>query len=62
MSTSSLNHSRMTAVGCGSLTSALNGSSALKELDLSNNDLSNEGADRISDLLRNPECRLKILR
>ncbi|XP_033985459.1 NLR family CARD domain-containing protein 3-like isoform X4 [Trematomus bernacchii] len=57
-----LNHSRMTAVGCGSLTSALSGSSALKELDLSNNSLMDEGANRISALLRNPHCRLKILR
>ncbi|KAJ4944954.1 hypothetical protein JOQ06_013493, partial [Pogonophryne albipinna] len=57
----SLNHSRMTAVGCGSLTIALSGSSAIKELSLSFNSLMDEGAIRISDLLRNPQCRLKIL-
>ncbi|KAK1885630.1 NACHT LRR and PYD domains-containing protein 12 [Dissostichus eleginoides] len=61
MSTSSLSFNRITAVGCGSLSSALSGSSALKELHLSNNNLMDQGAIRISDLLRNPQCRLKIL-
>ncbi|XP_033947772.1 NACHT, LRR and PYD domains-containing protein 12-like [Pseudochaenichthys georgianus] len=62
LETLNLNHSRMTAVGCGSLTIALSGSSAIKELDLSFNSLMDEGAVRISDWLRNPQCRLKILR
>ncbi|KAI4832234.1 hypothetical protein KUCAC02_015208 [Chaenocephalus aceratus] len=46
-STVCLNHNKMTAVGCGSLTIALSGSSALKELDLSFNSLMDEGAVRI---------------
>ncbi|XP_034083218.1 protein NLRC3-like isoform X2 [Gymnodraco acuticeps] len=62
LETLTLNHSRMTAVGCGSLTIALSGSSAIKELNLSFNSLLDEGAIRISDLLRNPQCRLEILR
>ncbi|KAK5926060.1 hypothetical protein CgunFtcFv8_021663 [Champsocephalus gunnari] len=62
LETLDLNSNKMTAVGCGSLTIALSGSSALKELDLSFNSLMDEGAVRISDWLRNPQCRLKILR
>ncbi|XP_053193575.1 NACHT, LRR and PYD domains-containing protein 12-like isoform X2 [Scomber japonicus] len=52
----------ITATGCQSLTSALSGSSALKELDLTYNRLKDQGVERLCDWLRNHQCRLEILR
>ncbi|XP_042341181.1 NACHT, LRR and PYD domains-containing protein 14-like isoform X2 [Plectropomus leopardus] len=57
-----LNDCRLTAKCCRSLTSALSRSSALRELDLSNNDLADLGVKLLSDWLRKPQCELKILR
>ncbi|XP_062294351.1 NACHT, LRR and PYD domains-containing protein 12-like isoform X2 [Scomber scombrus] len=52
----------ITAPGCQSLTSALSGSSALKELDLAYNRLMDQGVELLCDWLRNHQCRLEILR
>ncbi|XP_044045248.1 NACHT, LRR and PYD domains-containing protein 12-like isoform X2 [Siniperca chuatsi] len=52
----------LTAACCRSLTLALSCSSALKELDLSYNNLMDQGVKLLSDWLRKPQCRLEILR
>ncbi|XP_044199253.1 NACHT, LRR and PYD domains-containing protein 12-like isoform X8 [Thunnus albacares] len=52
----------LTAGGCRSLTSALRGSSALRDLDLSYNRLMDQGVELLSDWLSNHQCRLEILR
>uniref|UniRef100_A0AAY5KHT4 B30.2/SPRY domain-containing protein n=1 Tax=Esox lucius TaxID=8010 RepID=A0AAY5KHT4_ESOLU len=54
---------RITEKGCASLVSALKSNpSHLKELDLSNNDLKDTGVEKISALLKDPQCRLETLR
>ncbi|XP_039663796.1 uncharacterized protein LOC120563598 [Perca fluviatilis] len=53
---------RLTAPSCRSLTSALSDSSALRELNLSENNFEDWGLKLLSDRLRKPQCRLKILR
>ncbi|XP_051238105.1 NACHT, LRR and PYD domains-containing protein 14 isoform X7 [Dicentrarchus labrax] len=52
----------LTAACCRSLTFALSCSSALKELDLSFNHLTDQGLTLLADWLRKPQCRLEILR
>ncbi|XP_034151360.1 NLR family CARD domain-containing protein 3-like isoform X1 [Esox lucius] len=53
----------ITKKGCASLVSALKSNpSHLKELDLSNNDLKDTGVEKISVLLKEPQCRLETLR
>uniref|UniRef100_A0A3P8ZBX6 Uncharacterized protein n=1 Tax=Esox lucius TaxID=8010 RepID=A0A3P8ZBX6_ESOLU len=53
----------ITEDGCVSLVSALKSNpSHLKELDLSNNDLKNTGVEKLSALLKDPQCRLETLR
>uniref|UniRef100_A0A8C2KNZ5 NACHT domain-containing protein n=1 Tax=Cyprinus carpio TaxID=7962 RepID=A0A8C2KNZ5_CYPCA len=52
----------MTDEGCSALTSALKSNpSHLRELDLSENKLGDSGFENISNLLKNPECKLEIL-
>ncbi|XP_078022773.1 NACHT, LRR and PYD domains-containing protein 12-like isoform X8 [Epinephelus lanceolatus] len=62
LETLSLKSCRLSAGCCRPLTSALRRSSDLKELDLSWNDLMDQGAELLSDWLRKPQCRLKTLR
>uniref|UniRef100_A0AAY5KLX9 B30.2/SPRY domain-containing protein n=1 Tax=Esox lucius TaxID=8010 RepID=A0AAY5KLX9_ESOLU len=53
----------ITEKGCASLVSALKSNpSHLKELDLSNNDLKDTGVEKLSALLKDPQCRLETLR
>ncbi|KAL1276290.1 hypothetical protein QQF64_035913, partial [Cirrhinus molitorella] len=53
----------LTAQSCGSLSSVLQSShSVLRELDLSNNDLEHYGVQLLTDGLKSPDCKLKILR
>ncbi|XP_034151335.1 NLR family CARD domain-containing protein 3-like [Esox lucius] len=53
----------ITEEGCASLVSALNSNpSHLKELDLSYNDLKDTGVEKLSVLLKDPQCRLETLR
>ncbi|XP_078126736.1 uncharacterized protein LOC144530836 [Sander vitreus] len=56
-----LSDCRLTAAGCRSLTFALSNSSDLRELNLSYNDLEDQGLELLSDWLRKPQCRLEIL-
>ncbi|XP_035856426.1 NACHT, LRR and PYD domains-containing protein 12-like [Sander lucioperca] len=58
----SLRSCRLTAASCRSLSSALRDSSDLRELDLSENNLEDQGVKLLSDWLRKPQCRLEILR
>uniref|UniRef100_A0AAY5K832 NACHT domain-containing protein n=1 Tax=Esox lucius TaxID=8010 RepID=A0AAY5K832_ESOLU len=52
----------ITEEGCASLVSALKSNpSSLKQLDLSDNDLHDNGVKTISALLQNLQCRLEIL-
>ncbi|XP_078022626.1 NACHT, LRR and PYD domains-containing protein 12-like isoform X9 [Epinephelus lanceolatus] len=62
LETLSLKSCWLSAERCQPLTSALSSSSDLKELDLSWNDLMDQGAELLSDWLRKPQCRLKTLR
>ncbi|KAM7394826.1 hypothetical protein PAMP_021606 [Pampus punctatissimus] len=52
----------LTLTSCQCLTSVLRHSSALKELDLSYNRLTDQGVELLSDWLGNHQCRLEILR
>lgn len=62
MSPFSLKCNTLTTVCCRPLTLALSCSSALKELDLSYNQLMDQGVKLLSDWLKKPQCRLEILR
>ncbi|XP_051992368.1 NACHT, LRR and PYD domains-containing protein 3-like [Xyrauchen texanus] len=53
---------RFTDQCCESLSSVLQASKSMRELDLSNNDLQDSGVKLLSDALRNPHCTLEILR
>ncbi|KAJ7997997.1 hypothetical protein DPEC_G00217980 [Dallia pectoralis] len=61
--TALLSGCRITEEGCASLVSALKSNpSHLKELDLSNNDLKDTGVKQLSDLVKDPQCKLETLR
>ncbi|KAL0992682.1 hypothetical protein UPYG_G00096680 [Umbra pygmaea] len=61
--TALLNECNLTETGCEALASALSShSSHLRELDLSNNDLKDAGVMKISDGLKDPQCKLETLR
>ncbi|KAJ7998066.1 hypothetical protein DPEC_G00218680 [Dallia pectoralis] len=61
--TALLSGCRITEEGCASLVSALKSNpSHLKELDLSNNDLKDTGVKKLSDLVKDPQCKLETLR
>ncbi|XP_073719059.1 protein NLRC3 [Misgurnus anguillicaudatus] len=52
-----------TAEGCVALTSALTSNpSHLRELNLSDNKIGDLGVEEISDVLKNPDCKLEILK
>ncbi|XP_051981242.1 NACHT, LRR and PYD domains-containing protein 14-like [Xyrauchen texanus] len=53
---------RVTGLCCESLSSFLQSSKSLRELDLSNNDLQDSGVKLLSDALKSPHCILEILR
>ncbi|KAJ7998348.1 hypothetical protein DPEC_G00221760 [Dallia pectoralis] len=53
----------ITEEGCASLVSALKSNpSHLKELDLSYNDLKDTGVKQLTDLVKDPQCKLETLR
>lgn len=48
---------------CGSISSVLkSGHTCLKDLDLSNNDLGDEGVEQLSKGLVSPNCKMEVLR
>ncbi|XP_051242064.1 NACHT, LRR and PYD domains-containing protein 12 [Dicentrarchus labrax] len=51
----------VTAYACKYLASALRQSRKLQELDLSKNEIGNEGLQRLADGLSSPECKLRTL-
>ncbi|XP_051980616.1 NACHT, LRR and PYD domains-containing protein 3-like isoform X1 [Xyrauchen texanus] len=53
---------RFTDQCCESLSSVLQSSKSLRELDMSNNDLQDSGVKLLSDALKSPHCTLEILR
>ncbi|XP_050961338.1 LOW QUALITY PROTEIN: NACHT, LRR and PYD domains-containing protein 3-like [Labeo rohita] len=52
----------LTGQCCESLSSSLQSSNSLRELDLSHNDLQNKGVKLLSDGLKNSHCQLNTLR
>ncbi|XP_056333442.1 NACHT, LRR and PYD domains-containing protein 3 [Danio aesculapii] len=52
----------LTGQCCESLSSFLQSSNSMRELDLSNNDLQDSGVKLLSDGLKNSHCQLEILR
>ncbi|XP_051717527.1 NACHT, LRR and PYD domains-containing protein 3-like isoform X4 [Ctenopharyngodon idella] len=53
----------ITAESCAALASTLSSNpSHLRELDLSDNNLGDSGVKHLSDVLKNPHCKLEILR
>ncbi|XP_052475895.1 NACHT, LRR and PYD domains-containing protein 12-like [Carassius gibelio] len=52
----------LTAQCCKSLSTSLQSSKSLRELDLSNNDLQDSGVELLSDGLKSSHCQLSILR
>ncbi|XP_028420839.1 NACHT, LRR and PYD domains-containing protein 3-like isoform X3 [Perca flavescens] len=52
----------LTAASCRTLTSVLSDSSDLRQLNLSNNNLKDQGVGLLSDWLQKPQCRLEILK
>ncbi|KAL1277154.1 hypothetical protein QQF64_023827, partial [Cirrhinus molitorella] len=52
----------LTTQSCESLSSGLQSSNILRELELSNNDLQDSGVNLLSDGLKSPNCQLEILR
>ncbi|MCI4378842.1 hypothetical protein PGIGA_G00220880 [Pangasianodon gigas] len=63
LETLSLDRCRITGEGCASLASALktNPSSHLKELNLNGNNPGESGVKLLSDLLKDPRCKLETL-
>ncbi|XP_067115058.1 ribonuclease inhibitor [Osmerus mordax] len=57
-----LNRCDLMEDSCRKLFSALSSNCHLRELDLSHNDLQDSGVKLLSDGLKSPHCRLKILR
>ncbi|XP_057197023.1 NACHT, LRR and PYD domains-containing protein 3-like isoform X1 [Triplophysa rosa] len=57
-----LQNSNLTVECCESLSSCLQSSNCLRELDLSNNNLKDSGVKLISDALTSNNCQLNILR
>ena len=58
-----LNHCRLSKTSCEMMASVLQGTSShLRELDISDNDLHDEGMELLSVALRFPQCKLQTLR
>ncbi|XP_072124106.1 NACHT, LRR and PYD domains-containing protein 3-like isoform X1 [Mobula birostris] len=52
----------LTATGASDLASALSTNHSLTELELGDNDLGDSGVDKVSEALRNPNCKIQILK
>ncbi|KAL6480978.1 hypothetical protein MHYP_G00090580 [Metynnis hypsauchen] len=57
-----LDHCNLSKDGCETLASVLSSDSAVRELDLSNNELQDSGVEKLSAGLKNSHCQLQILR